>query len=182
VRNLGLGRSTAGVTVELWQNLHRGGEKLIGSAQVPGSLRLNQTYTLTLQWPVPAGVHILTAQVLAPADNDAASANNEIVLTVGLPPTPKLFSGGLARGAAVMLSWQAVTHPRVIGYRVYRASGSEALSPVLFTTETSLLDRPGAGVFRYAVAAVAEGGAESPRTTEVVVDTRGKVYLPVIMR
>jgi hypothetical protein len=182
VRNLGLGRSTTGVTVELWQDLHRKGEAKIGSATVPSSLRLNQTYTLTLQWPVTAGVHTLTAQVLAPVDNDARSTNNEIMLTIGIPPTPALFGGGPARGGAAMLSWQAVAHSRVIGYRLYRASGSDELSPVRFTTETSLIDRPGGGAFRYAVAAVADGGAESPLTSEVLIDTRGRVYLPMVVR
>ncbi|SEQ48495.1 fibronectin type III domain-containing protein [Microlunatus flavus] len=127
-----------------------------------------------------------TLRIVRTGTKNAASSSATVMLDAFVapdvyPPAAPLALSAKPATSSVALSWTESPEPDVIGYRVYRATGTGAMTAVTSSAVTSpsytddgLL--PGAA-YRYQVSALDAGGNESPRSA--VVDAQlGMTALP----
>jgi hypothetical protein len=185
VRNVGRGRAV-GMEVQLFRG-QPGSGTLIGSAEVPDGLDMNETLPVTFGVTMPQGAFPVYA-VLTTFGANGSTANDQagLLLSALAAPTAVSVAPSSAYKAALDVGWEPSAMPYVDGYRVLRAPGPGG--PFAFVGEAragayiDTLLQPGR-TYCYAVQAYNAGGAISPPSSAgcgmVGVET---IYLPLMRK
>ncbi|HMQ29642.1 MAG TPA: fibronectin type III domain-containing protein [Chloroflexaceae bacterium] len=185
VRNVGRGRAV-GMEVRLFRG-RPGSGTLIGSAEVPDGLDMNQALPVTFgvtmpQGPFPVYATLVTFGANGSTANDQAS----LLLSALEAPTAVSAAPSSAYTGALDVGWELSAAPHVDGYRVLRAPSPGG--PFAFVGEargatyTDMLLRPG-HTYCYAVQAYNAGGTLSGLSRAACAMASAEtVYLPLVRR